>query len=129
MKLKNFDHMVITTRDLDACLHFYVDILGMEHVEQNGRHALKFGAQKFNIHTRKGEFQPAAQNVEYGSLDFCLIAEGDIYEIKDELVAKGCEIVEGVVERNGALGRMESVYVRDFDKNLIEISVYKAEAK
>jgi hypothetical protein len=68
--------------------------------------------------------------VEYGSLDFCLIAEGDIYEIKDELVAKGCEIVEGVVERNGALGRMESVYVRDFDKNLIEISVYlMAEAK
>lgn len=56
MELKALDHLVLTTQNLDACLHFYVDILGMRHIEQNGRHALAFGYQKINIHTQKGEF-------------------------------------------------------------------------
>ena len=59
MELKALDHLVLTTQNLDACLHFYIDILGMRHIEQNGRHALAFGYQKINIHTQKGEFQPA----------------------------------------------------------------------
>lgn len=72
MKYKTIDHIVITTENLEACLHFYVDILGMRAEEKNGRYALFFGNQKFNIHTRKAEFLPAAGNPEYGSLDLCL---------------------------------------------------------
>jgi catechol 2,3-dioxygenase-like lactoylglutathione lyase family enzyme len=68
MKYKTIDHIVITTENLEACLHFYVDILGMRAEEKNGRYALFFGNQKFNIHTRKAEFLPAAGNPEYGSV-------------------------------------------------------------
>lgn len=68
MELKALDHLVLTTQNLDACLHFYIDILGMRHIEQNGRHALAFGCQKINIHTQKGEFQPAAAVPTYGAL-------------------------------------------------------------
>ena len=69
MELKALDHLVLTTQNLDACLHFYVDILGMRHIEQNGRHALACGCQKINIHTHKGEFLPAAAVPTYGSRD------------------------------------------------------------
>ncbi len=125
MNLKNIDHFVIVTKNLAACLHFYVDILGMEHVEKNGHHSLKFGAQKINIHTRPGEFVPFATTPMPGTEDFCLIAEGNAGAVKEELVDAGCAIVEGVVERNGALGKMDSVYVRDPDGNLVEIAVYR----
>lgn len=124
MKIKDIDHVVITTRDLRECLRFYVGVLGMEHDSRNGRHALKFGSRKFNVHARKGEFQPAALNPEYGSLDICLIADGDIDGIKAEIEAKGYPIELGVVERTGALGAIKSVYLRDPDGNLIEISTY-----
>ena len=69
MKIKSIDHVVLTTGNLEKCLTFYAGLLGMEHQEKNGRHALLFGAQKFNIHTRKGEFQPAAENPSEGSID------------------------------------------------------------
>lgn len=124
MKLKNIDHMVITTENLEKCLHFYVDMLHMEHECIEGHHAVKFGNEKINIHTAKGEFQPAAGNVTYGSQDFCLIAKGDIYEIKEKLQSCGCQIIEGVVERIGTLGPMNSIYLRDPDGNLVEIAVY-----
>lgn len=78
MKYKTIDHIVITTENLEACLHFYVDILGMRAEEKNGKYALFFGNQKFNSHTRKAEFLPAAGNPEYGSLDLCLAIEGSI---------------------------------------------------
>ncbi|MGO5292883.1 VOC family protein [Porcincola sp. LCP21S3_C12] len=70
MKIKSLDHLVITTRDVRACLHFYVDILGMKYDDRNGRYALYFGEnnnQKFNIHTKKAEFLPAAAYPTYGS--------------------------------------------------------------
>lgn len=82
MKYKTIDHIVITTENLEACLHFYVDILGMRAEEKNGRYALFFGNQKFNIHTRKAEFLPAAGNPEYGSLDLCLAIEGSIEDAR-----------------------------------------------
>ena len=125
MKLKNIDHMVITTDHPEQCIHFYVDMLEMEHESVHGRHVLKFGNQKINIHMYAGEFKPCARNAEAGSQDFCLIADGNIYEIKEELEKKGCAIVEGVVERHGAVGVMDSVYVYDPDGNLVEISVYR----
>ena len=126
MTIKNLDHFVITTRDLDACLSFYRDLLGMEHVVQNGQHALRFGSQKINLHTRKAEFLPAAQNVEFGAQDFCIIVEDDIHAVKAELDRAGYPILEGIVERAGALGLMDSIYVYDPDGNLVELAKYRA---
>ena len=75
MTLNRIDHFVITTKNLCQCLHFYVDILGMEHKiqrEENDQHTLHFGNQKINIHTYVGEFQPTAKHAERGCADFCL---------------------------------------------------------
>lgn len=121
----SLDHIVLTTADLDKCLMFYCGALGMEHRLSNGQHALHFGSQKINLHTRPHEFSPSATNVEYGGQDFCLITEGDIHEIKEKLENSGIEIVEGVVSREGACGPMDSIYMYDPDGNLVEIAVYK----
>lgn len=125
MKIDHLDHLVITTADLEKCLHFYVDVLGMELDDRNDRYAVKFGNQKINIHRQKAEFLPAARNVTYGSQDICLIAEGDINEIKAEIEAKNYPIELGIVQRTGACGPVDSIYLRDADENLIEIGVYR----
>ena len=125
MKIDHLDHLVITTADLEKCLHFYVDILGMELDRRNDRYAVKFGNQKINIHRQKAEFLPAARNVTYGSQDICLIAQGDINDIKAEIEAKGYPIELGIVQRTGACGPIDSIYLRDADENLVEISVYR----
>ncbi len=124
MNIQRIDHVVITTQDLAKCLAFYEGVLGMEHREMNGRHALHFGRTKFNIHTVKGEFQPAARYPTYGSLDLCLIVEGTIEGVRRELEAKGMPVELGIVERTGAEGRIDSIYLRDPDGNLVEIGVY-----
>lgn len=124
MKIRNFDHIVITTSNLQACLDFYVGLLGMVHRETNGHHNLYFHNGKISIHTRKGEFQPAAENPTYGSQDFCLIVEGDLKEVKAELDAKHAPIISDIVERHGAHGTMQSLYLRDPDGNLVELSSY-----
>ena len=123
--IKSIDHMVITTADLEACLRFYEGLLGMEHKIEAGQHALHFGAQKINLHTRPHEFHPSATNVTHGSQDFCLISDGNIYDIREKLTDAGIEIIEGVVERYGARGLMDSIYMYDPDGNLVEIAVYK----
>jgi len=117
--------MVITTSDFDACFHFYAEVLGMEHVIAGGQHAFHFGAQKINVHTRPGEFQPAAGNIQSGSQDFCLITEGDISDVKEYLEKAGITIIEGPSERKGAKGLMDSVYIYDPDGNLVEIAIYR----
>lgn len=122
MKIKKLDHIVITTQDLEKCIHFYVDILGMELDDSNHRYAVKFGEQKINIHRKKAEFLPAAQNVTYGSQDICLLAEGNIEDIEKELKNKGIEIELGIVSRTGACGPILSIYLRDPDGNLVEVS-------
>lgn len=127
MKFKNIDHLVITTQNLSACLHFYVDILGMKLDQRNHRYAVRFGKQKFNIHTKKAEFLPAAKEPTYGSLDLCLILETDILAAKREIEAKGYPIELGPVTRHGALGAMQSIYLRDPDGNLIELSSYQTD--
>ena len=124
MKIDHLDHLVITTQDLEQCLHFYVDVLGMELDNSNDRYAVKFGSQKINIHRKKAEFLPAARNVTFGSQDICLIAQGNIHEIKAEIEAKGWPVEVGIVQRTGACGPMDSIYLRDPDGNLIELSVY-----
>ncbi|WP_298464649.1 VOC family protein [uncultured Mitsuokella sp.] len=124
MKFKNIDHIVITTQDLKACLHFYVDILGMELDQRNGRYAVRFGSQKFNIHTRTAEFLPAAEHPTYGSLDLCLILDGSLDMAKAEIERKGYPIELRPVTRHGACGEMRSIYLRDPDGNLIELAEY-----
>lgn len=125
MTIKNLDHLVLTTADLEACVHFYRDILGMRYeVTAHGQHALFFGEQKINLHTRPGEFQPAARHPVTGSQDFCLIVEEDIAGVKREIEEKGWPILEGVVSRIGAKGDMQSIYMYDPDGNLVELAEY-----
>ena len=108
MELKALDHLVLTTQNLDACLHFYVDILGMRHIEQNGRHALAFGYQKINIHTQKGEFQPAAAVPTYGSLDLCILTQTPLPQVRDELLEKGAVTMDET-ERNAIYARIAQI--------------------
>lgn len=124
MQIKSIDHIVIPVKDIEESLAFYSGILGMEVDKSNNRYAVKFGNQKINLHVGKAQFLPAAANPEYGSTDICLIAKGNITEIKTELVAKKITIEEGIVRRTGAQGPINSLYVRDPDGNLIEISTY-----
>ena len=124
MRIKQLDHLVITTQHFEECVRFYVHILGMELDNRNGRYAFRFGNQKINIHRNEAEFLPAAQNVTYGSQDICLIVEGDIEAVQAELQKKGVPIELGIVKRTGASGPMASLYLRDPDGNLIELSQY-----
>lgn len=125
MKFRTIDHLVITTQNLQACLHFYVDVLGMELDERNNRYAVRFGDHKFNIHTKKAEFLPAAEYPTYGSLDLCLIIDGSVEDAKKEVEAKGYPVELGPVVRHGTLGEMQSIYLRDPDGNLVELSSYQ----
>ena len=127
MKIERFDHIVISTADLTACVDFYTRVLGMEHRENNGRHALYFGGQKINVHVGKAQFLPAARNPEFGSADFCLITTEPAERVKAEIEAKGWPVELGVVPRTGARGPIRSVYVRDPDGNLVEIAEYPRE--
>ena len=93
----------------------------MQLDSSNGRFALKFGNQKINIHQQKGEFAPAAIVPTYGSLDVCFIVE-DIAQVKSEIEAKNYPIELGIVERTGATSKLQSIYLRDPDGNLIELA-------
>ena len=125
MRLDRIDHLVLTVRDLKKTLDFYTRVLGMEAREQNGRWSLFFGQQKLNLHTEKGQFQPAAAVPDYGTQDLCLIVCGDPEQILRDIEAAGWPIELGIVPRTGALGPMDSIYLRDPDGNLIELSVYR----
>ena len=125
MTIKTLDHLVLTTGNLKECIHFYQDILGMRHeVSSSGQHAFYFGSQKLNIHTRPGEFQPAAQKPSPGTQDFCLIVADDIRTVRDEVIAKGWHLLEDVVDRSGARGKMKSIYMYHPDGNLVELAQY-----
>lgn len=124
MNIDRFDHLVLTTADLGACVDFYTRVLGMEHREESGRHAFFFGAQKINVHCRKAQFLPAARNPEYGSADFCLIVREPVETVKAEIESKGWPVELGVVARTGAIGPIRSVYIRDPDGNLVELAEY-----
>ena len=124
MMITRLDHLVLTVRRLEPCLDFYVGVLGMGHRCENGRHSLIFGEQKINLHTSTGQFQPAAVCPAYGSQDFCLITGYPLEAVQGALERKGWPILAGIVTRQGALGPMRSIYVRDPDGNLVEIASY-----
>lgn len=125
MIIKNLDHFVLTVADIDATCRFYGEVLGMS-VETFGdnRKALKFGSQKINLHQRGHEFEPKADRPTPGSADFCFITETPIDAVVGHLTSLSVPIVEGPIERTGANGKILSVYIRDPDLNLIEISRY-----
>jgi catechol 2,3-dioxygenase-like lactoylglutathione lyase family enzyme len=126
--IERVDHIVLTTRDKDACIGFYRDVLGMKlekfRTPTEERLALKFGRQKINLHEWGREFAPRAHVAVPGSLDLCFIASVPLEKVIERLDSLKIEILEGPVAKTGALGPMRSVYVRDPDLNLIEISVY-----
>ena len=121
--IKSIDHIVITTANLERCLEFYVNALGMQ-LERfgSGRLALRFGDHKFNVHPPGFDAGIKARVPTPGSLDLCFLAAIPLEEVMTRLRAHGIPIEEGPIERTGARFAIRSVYVRDPDGNLIEIS-------
>jgi len=124
--IDHIDHVVLTTRDLAACLRFYSGILGMRlekfQTPTETRIALKFGNQKINIHEWGKEFTPRAHVAAPGTLDLCFIASMSLEEVITKLKSANIPILEGPVMKTGATSKIRSVYVRDPDLNLVEIS-------
>lgn len=125
MKIIRLDHLVLTVADPELTCDFYENIMGMKKERfSNGRLALKYGNQKINLHQKGQEFEPKATSPVAGSADLCFIAETGLDTIIQELKDSQVKIIEGPVERTGANGKILSVYIRDPDGNLIEISNY-----
>ena len=126
LSIDRIDHVVMTVRDIDATCDFYSRVLGMRIVTfAGGRTALAFGRQKINLHLAGREFEPKAAHPSPGSLDHCLIATGTLDEVIAQLEACAVPIIEGPVAKTGATGPIRSVYFRDPDANLIEVSIYE----
>ncbi len=123
IRIDHLDHLVLTVADLTATCDFYARVLGM-HVRhgEGGRVALHFGAQKINLHQQGREFEPKARLATAGSADLCLIAATPLADAIVHLNAEGVGIELGPVHRAGATGRIRSVYFRDPDGNLVEVS-------
>lgn len=120
------DHLVLTVDNIQNTLQFYTKVLGMKEITfgQAGRKALSFGNQKFNLHEKGKEFEPKAKLPTPGAIDVCLITETPIQQVIDHLQQCKVFIEEGPVMRTGAQGAISSVYFRDPDGNLIEVSNY-----
>jgi catechol 2,3-dioxygenase-like lactoylglutathione lyase family enzyme len=125
VRIDRLDHLVLTVKDIDATCAFYSRVLGMDaRTFGDGRRSLHFGAAKINLHQQGMEFEPKAAKPGPGSADVCLIAATPLAEVTRHLHECGVEIIEGPVQRTGAIGPILSVYFRDPDGNLIEISNY-----
>ena len=121
--IDHLDHLVLTAVDADATVDFYTRILGMQlETFGAGRMAFRFGNQKINLHVRGKEFEPKAHVPVPGALDLCFIASVPLEQVIARLNDAQWPIIEGPVMRTGATGPIRSVYVRDPDLNLIEIS-------
>ena len=124
--IAGIDHFVLTVRSVEATCDFYQRVLGFERVDAPGRPpALAFGSQKINVHELGRTFEPKASAPTPGSGDFCLITDRPLSEVQDRLTNNGVAVEVGPVERIGARGQMMSVYFRDPDGNLIEVSQYR----
>lgn len=127
--IDHLDHLVLTTARESACIDFYTQVLGMQLETFVGgtppveRRAFKFGNQKINIHVQGAEFEPKAHLPVPGALDLCFIVDTSLEEVVERLEECKRPIIGGPVIRTGATGKVNSVYVRDPDFNLIELSV------
>lgn len=132
MKIKTLDHFVLTVKDIQKSVNFYSSVLDMEVKLMNGEYSLHYGSQKINLHHKLGIFTPEAQHPTSGSADVCFELDNELRipakekmkEVYNYLIKKGIKIVEGPVDRIGAKGKMISLYIRDPDGNLIELSTY-----
>ncbi|MEZ9650870.1 VOC family protein [Vibrio lentus] len=125
MEISHLDHLVLTVKDIEITVDFYQRVLGMKPIQfGEGRVALSFGNQKINLHQLGNEFEPKAKRVQAGSADLCFVTNTPIVEVVEHTQAQGVVIEEGPVPRTGAKGKIVSVYIRDPDGNLIEISNY-----
>jgi len=125
MKIERLDHLVLTVKNIFATCDFYSQVLGMEVVTfAENRKALAFGLQKINLHEAGHEVEPKAHRPTPGSADLCFITPAPVSQIMEHFNRLGIEIIEGPVKRTGALGPIRSVYLRDPDLNLIEVSSY-----
>ena len=126
--IDHLDHLVLTTAKEVECIDFYTRVLGMKLESFIGgtppveRKAFKFGNQKINLHIKGKEFEPKADIPTPGALDLCFIADRPLTKVIEQLKAEAWPIIEGPVIRTGATQKINSVYVRDPDQNLIEIS-------
>jgi catechol 2,3-dioxygenase-like lactoylglutathione lyase family enzyme len=122
MRIATLDHLVLTVADIDATLAFY-ERLGMRgETFGDGRRALRFGEQKINLHQAGSEFEPYARHPLPGSADLCFLVEGSLDDVALALADAGVPIELGPVERTGAVGTIDSLYVRDPDGNLVELA-------
>ncbi len=125
MNIDRIDHLVLTVNDIDTTVDFYTRVLGLEVVTfGEGRKALVFGRQKFNLHQKGREFEPKAAAPTTGAIDLCLISGTPLKDVISELNQADIPIEQGPVGRTGATGPIQSIYIRDPDLNLIEISNY-----
>lgn len=123
MRIGRLDHIVLTVRSIEATCAFYERVLGMRAIAFDaGRRALVFGSQKINLHQAGREFAPKAAHPTPGSADVCFITDVPLQRVQEHLAACGIGIVEGPVRKTGAGGPLLSVYIRDPDGNLVEIS-------
>ena len=125
ISIDRIDHLVLTVKDVDKTVDFYTKILSMKTITfGNGRKALQFGNQKLNLHEYGKEFLPKAEVPMPGCIDICFVTETSLNDVINHLKDNRVVIEEGPVERTGAIGKIMSVYFRDCDGNLIEVSNY-----
>jgi len=123
--LKQLDHLVLTVADIDTSIEFYTLVLGMETVTfGDNRKALKFGSQKINLHQSGKEFEPRAQTPCKGSADLCFLLDITLDDMRRHLEQQGIVVEQGPIKRTGATGPILSVYIRDPDGNLLELSEF-----
>ena len=125
IRIDHLDHLVLTVKNIEQSCAFYSTVLGMRvETFDKGRKALHFGTQKINLHEAGHELEPKARKPTSGSADMCFIAVTPLANAIAHLERLGIPIEEGPVKRTGAMGTMMSIYIRDPDANLIEISNY-----
>lgn len=123
MNIERLDHLVLTVANIETTCSFYERVMGMKVVTfGEGRKALQFGQQKINLHQKGKEFEPKATYPTSGSADLCFITSVPIQQVIEHVKSCQVAILEGPVRRTGARGPIESVYFRDPDGNLIEVS-------
>ena len=121
--ISHLDHLVLTVSDIQKSIDFYISVLGMTEVTfGENRKALRFGNQKINLHQIGSEIEPCANSPKPGSSDLCFISKIPVQEFIQHLKNNNINIIDGPVERTGAVYRLLSVYFRDPDKNLIEVA-------
>ncbi len=128
LTLEKIDHIVFTVSDLSKAVAFYEGVLNMPVVrfgKNNERLALQCGQQKINLHEYKREFEPKAIHPTLGAIDICFLTNTPVEDFIQHLQDKNIAVIEGIVERTGAIGKIRSIYCRDPDGNLIEIANQK----